>query len=88
MSKFMAPALKTDSDSEHPVVAWAGILAVLAAAVLILWARVEVHGTDDLESALSEEQTRGASPQADKSDGKSQVDDAVATGRWAAGFSP
>jgi hypothetical protein len=84
----MAPALKPDSDPEHPVIAWAGILAVLVATLLILWARIEVHGTSDLESALSTEQKRGASPQADRKDGESEVDDAVATGRWAAGFSP
>lgn len=88
MSTFMASALKPDSDSEHPVIAWAGILAVLLAMLLIVWARIEVHGTGDLEAALSAEATRGASPHADKQQQESEVDDAVATGRWAAGFSP
>lgn len=84
----MAPAHKPESGSEHPIIAWAGIVAVLAASLLILWARVEVHGTRDLESALNPEQARGASRRADRKDTGSEVDDAVATGRWAAGFSP
>ena len=84
----MAPAIKPDSDSEHPVIAWAGILAVLAAILFILWARIEVHGTRDLESALTAEQAGAASPQTDRKDGETEVDDAVATGRWVAGFSP
>jgi hypothetical protein len=89
----MAPALKHESNGEHPVVAWVGILAVLLAILLILWARFEVHGTRDLEAALSQSPPRPAaarqkpSPEADKAKGKSEVDDAVAAGRWATGFS-
>lgn len=88
----MSPALKQESEVEHPVVAWVGILAVLLAILLILWARFEVHGTRDLEAALSQGDPRPAaarpkpSPQADKAKGSSAVDDAVAAGRWAAGF--
>jgi hypothetical protein len=89
----MSPALKHESDVEHPVVAWVGILAVLLAILLILWARFEVHGTRDLEAALSQSDPHPAkarhkpSPKTDNANGKSDVDDAVAAGRWAAGFS-
>jgi hypothetical protein len=90
----MTPALRPDSDREHPLVAWASILAVALAILLILWARVEVHGTDDLEAALTEDVGPPApvkpkpSPQADRASRDAKVDDAVAAGRWAAGFSP
>ena len=90
----MAPALKPGPEHEHPVIAWAGILAVLAAMLLILWARIEVHGTRDLEAALSGSKAHTApgrhkpSPEADRSSEEVELDEAVAAGRWAAGFSP
>lgn len=94
MGDGMAPALKPEIDAEHPVIAWAGILAVLGAILLILWARFEVHGTHDLKSTLAADGPKPAasrhkpSPRADR-DGRDQdVDEAVAAGRWAAGFSP
>ena len=43
-------------NNEHPVVAVIAIIAILAAILLIAWARLEVHGTEDLEEALSEAQ--------------------------------
>ncbi len=90
----MTPALKPQSNGEHPIVAWIGILAIVVAILLILWARVEVHGTDDLEQALSKDAAApGAvkpkpSPDADRRARETRVDDAVAAGRWATGFSP
>jgi hypothetical protein len=91
----MTPVLKPGSNREHPIVAWAGILAVALAILLILWARFEVHGTQDLEEALSQDAPKpsagGApkpSPEADRGSRDSSVDDAVAAGRWAAGFTP
>ena len=83
----MAPALKPDSPREHPVIAWLGILAVALSILLILWARYEVHGTHDLESALAESPPK-PSPDADRQPSRTDVEDAVAAGRWAAGFSP
>lgn len=88
----MAPALKQEPNGEHPVVAWVGILAVLLATLLIVWARFEVHGTRDLEAALSQSHPRPAaarpkpSPGADEAKANTEVDDAVAAGRWATGF--
>lgn len=83
----MAPALKPDAPQEHPVIAWLGILAVALSILLILWARYEVHGTHDLESALAETPVK-PSPDADREGARKELDDAVAAGRWAAGFSP
>lgn len=90
----MTSTLKPDSNGEHPIVAWVGILAVAAAILLILWARFEVHGTQDLQDALSEDAAAPAlakpkpSPQTDKAARDAQVEDAVAAGRWAGGISP
>jgi len=90
----MTPSLKPESDREHPIVAWAGILAVALAILLILWARFEVHGTQDLEEALSQDAAPASpaipkpSPGTDKAARQTEVDDAVAAGRWAAGFTP
>ena len=90
----MTSALKPDLEHEHPVIAWAGILAVLAAILLILWARFEVHGTHDLKSTLAADEAKPAaqrrkpSPAADRHAQDAELDEAVAAGRWAAGFSP
>lgn len=90
----MTSTLKPQANGEHPVVAWVGILAVVVAILLILWARFEVHGTQDLEEALSQEAASAPatkpkpSPGADKSSRDAKVDEAVATGRWVTGFSP
>lgn len=75
------------------MVARIGLLAILAAILLILWARYELYGTQDLEQALSDAEPRATaglpkpSPDADRSRRDSDVDDAVAAGRWATGFS-
>ena len=45
-------------DKEHPVVAVLAIIAIVAAMLLIAWARLEVHGTEDLEAALVEPSSR------------------------------
>lgn len=90
----MAPVLKPDLDREHPVVAWAGILAILAAILLIAWARVEVHGTGDLEAAFSDDKSGAASmphkppPEGERSRREQELEEAIAAGRWVGGFSP
>lgn len=74
---------------EHPIVALIAVVAIVLAIVLIAWARVEVHGTADLEAALVE---RGAmqapAPEAAKTEKERQVDEAVTSSRFATGFSP
>jgi hypothetical protein len=77
---------------EHPVVAVIAIIAIIAAMLLIAWARLEVHGTDDIEAALAEPPAQGDLPVAPKPDLKSdaerEVDAAVTSSRFATGFSP
>jgi hypothetical protein len=75
---------------EHPVVAVIAILAMVAAILLIAWARLEVHGTHDLEAALSEPQAPGdLKPLPDnRPHEEREVDHAVTSSRFATGFSP
>ena len=76
------------NGNEHPVIAVIAILAIAAAILLILWARVELHGTDDIEAVLSEPATEAAAvlkptplPQEDR-----EVEGAAASSRFATGF--
>jgi hypothetical protein len=70
-------------NNEHPVVAILAVLAIVAAIVLITWARFEVHGTRDLEAALTED-----APIELQSDEQRELDAAVTSNRFAAGVSP
>ena len=72
-------------DKEHPVVAVIAILAIIAAMLLIAWARLEVHGTGDIEAVLAEpvEAQTQTKPSAEQ-----EVDAAVTSSRFATGFSP
>ena len=67
---------------EHPVVAVIALIAIAAAMLLIAWARLEVHGTGDLEAALMEEQAVPLTIE------EAEVDAAVASSRFATGLSP
>jgi hypothetical protein len=77
-------------NKEHPVVAIVAIIAIVAAMLLIAWARVAVHGTDDLQEAIldplvSEELTE---PRADtKLPEEREVEGAATSSRFATGFS-
>jgi len=72
-------------EREHPIVAWIGVAAIVVAILVIVWARVEVIGTRDIEAALSGEP--GGHQNGDPPVPR-EVDSAVAAGRWATGFSP
>jgi hypothetical protein len=72
-------------DKEHPVVAVIAIIAIIAAMLLIAWARIEVHGTGDIEAALTEPVEVQIQP---KSSAEQEVDAAVTSSRFATGFSP
>jgi hypothetical protein len=70
-------------NGEHPVVAIVAVIAMIAAMLLITWARFEVHGTGDLEAAFVE-----GAPIEPKSDRERELDAAVTSNRFAAGVSP
>ena len=70
-------------DPEHPVVAIVAIIAIVAAMLLIALGRVAVHGTEDIEAAISEAPTVDHRPSEER-----EVDAAVTSSRFATGFSP
>jgi hypothetical protein len=70
-------------DGEHPVTAIAAIVAILAAVLAIGWARVEVHGTEDLAALVEEE----APPALSVPSSGAAAENEAATSRWATGFS-
>lgn len=81
-------------EPEHPVVAWVGVVAIVVAVLLIVWARFEVRGTTELESAFSSRppavkpagKTKTENAQQD-SGKRSEAESAAAKSRWATGFS-
>ena len=79
-------------NDEHPVVAVIAVIAIVAAMLLITWVRFEVHGTEDIEAALTEVPAEGDLPVAPRSDLKPdderELDAAVTASRFATGFSP
>ena len=78
-------------DKEHPVVAILAVIAIVAAILLIAWARLEVHGTEDIEAALIEPFASDLplAPRPDlKPDEEREVEAAVTSSRFATGFSP
>jgi hypothetical protein len=85
------PDARNQEEGEHPVVALLAVLAIVLAILLIMWARVEVHGTADLKSALAESRPEHATvppPEAARSEEQREVDEAVTSSRFATGFSP
>ena len=70
-------------NGEHPIVAIVALIAIIAAIVLITWARFEVHGTRDIEAALTEE-----GPTEPQPDDQAEIDAAVTSNRFAGGVSP
>ena len=81
-----------DPRREHPVTAIIAVLAIFVAILLITWARIEVHGTGDLEEALVEAQAQPGVPVLPPKDIKAgeerEVDAAVTASRFATGLSP
>ena len=69
-------------DDEHPIAAILAIAAIVAAIVLIMWARVALHGTEDIEAALTD------GPLAQSTDEQRELDAAVTSNRFAGGISP
>jgi hypothetical protein len=81
-----------DLRREHPVTAIIAVMAIFVAILLITWARIEVHGTGDLEEALIEAQAQPGAPVLPPKDIKAgeerEVDAAVTASRFATGLSP
>ena len=67
-------------NGEHPLVALLAVVAIVLAILLIIWARVEVHGTADLESAVMHEASAEPAP---KPRVERDVDEAVTSSRFA-----
>ena len=72
----------TPPNGEHPIVAILAVIAMIAAILLITWARFEVHGTDDLAATITEQ------PVTPKPAQEREVDEAVTANRFATGLSP
>ena len=81
-----------DPRREHPITAIIAVLAIFVAILLITWARIEVHGTGDLEEALVEPQVQPGvlvlPPKDIKASEEREVDAAVTSSRFATGLSP
>jgi hypothetical protein len=79
-------------NDEHPVVAVIAIIAIVAAILLISWARLHLHGTGEIEAALTESPPASDLPIVPKPDAvpeeEREVDAAVTSSRFATGFSP
>jgi hypothetical protein len=69
-----------DHEQPHPFVGRAAVFAIIVAMLAIVWAKVEVLGTRDIERTLTEEEATLAQVCADRLE-------AVAFNRWATGFS-
>ena len=85
------PDARNKNEGEHPIVALVAVIAILAAILLITWARVEVHGTADLEAAIAEPRAEHAPvppPETAPTKQQRDVDEAVTSSRFATGFSP
>ena len=74
-----------EPNGEHPVTAVLAVVAILLAILLIGWARVEVHGTDDL-AALVDEAPPLSSERSTMSNSGAAENEA-ASSRWATDFS-
>jgi len=83
--------LDRTGDRDHPVVGWVGLLAIVITIVLLVWVRLAVIGSQDIEAVFAET-PEAAGP--DQRAGEMQVppdreiDEAVMSSRWATGFSP
>ena len=81
-------------NKEHPVVAILAVIAIIAAMLLIGWARWAVHGTEDIEETLLEplmtqEQVEAQALRPDtKLPEERELESAVTSTRFATGFSP
>ena len=69
-----------DPEKPHPFVGRAAVAAIILTMLLIVWAKVEILGTRDIERTLTQEDATLAQVCVDHLQ-------AVAFNRWATGFS-
>ena len=69
-----------EDDRPHPIIGRVAVFAIAASMLLIVWAKVEILGTLDIERTLTEEHASLSQPCAERLH-------AVASSRWATGFS-
>lgn len=77
-------------EPEHPIVAWIGLAAIVVAIIVIVWARFELRGTSEIESALTPPPhavNSIAKQKNGKAEQRSEAEAAAAKSRWATGFS-
>ena len=75
----------------HRLATWIAVLAIVRAMFLSPWARVAVHGTDDIAAALLEpaaEAEAEPAPRPEANPEMRKIDDAVTASRFATGLSP
>ena len=81
---------RDEHRTEHPVAAVVAIATIVAVAVLIVWARLEVHGTADIEAALIAPVISEATAQPPRIDSRTEQEReheaAVVANRWAGGL--
>ena len=75
------PSQYAAHDEPHPFVGRVAVGAIIFAMLAIVWAKVEVLGTRDIERTLTEEEATLAQKCVDRLE-------AVVFNRWATGFSP
>jgi hypothetical protein len=84
------PGPGSNGNDEHPVIAVIAIIAIVAAMLLIAWARLELHGTDELEAVLTDTPAASDLPTVPRAgampDEEREVDAAVTSSRFATGF--
>lgn len=73
------------------MVAWLGLIAIVAAILAIVWLRVVFVGTKDVQRALALEEAQGSGAStvraAKPHSLRRKAEDAAAQSRWATGFS-
>jgi hypothetical protein len=74
-----------EPNGEHPVTAVIAVAAILIAMLLIAWARIEVHGTDDLAALVEDVPERSTGHSTMSNTGAAENE--AASSRWATGFS-
>lgn len=82
----------TEPGAEHPFIGWLAVFAMLAAILCIVWVRVAIVGTRDVERTFSPDRNVSPDfvtqrPARHPHSLRKKAEDAAARSRWATGFS-